>query len=88
MQITPIPKPQRIRNKKLYNSYTRDFCEWCGAWKTTRLERHHIVKRSQFGGDEHENLIMLCIVCHGKADRYEISKEELRRAKGVGMGAQ
>ena len=86
MQVTPIPKHVRIRDKKLYYSYKRDYCEWCGAWKTyANLQRHHIVPRSQWGGDEHENLIMLCTGfgndCHGKAHRGEITKDELRGMK-------
>ena len=74
-----FPKPTRIRDKKLYYAYKKDYCEYCGA--THWLERHHIIKRSQMGGDEHSNLIILCKNHHDMAHRGELSKAELRRAK-------
>jgi len=37
-------------------------CEVCGA--NFGLQQHHIVKRSQGGGDFPENIIWLCWDCH------------------------
>ena len=37
-------------------------CEVCG--NTYGLQKHHIVKRSQGGGDHEDNLIWLCWDCH------------------------
>ena len=82
MSVYSVPKPTRTRSKKLYNSYIRENCEYCGGihW----LERHHIVKRSQMGGDERSNIIVLCKNCHIKVHRYEIGIDELRRVKDGG----
>lgn len=40
-------------------------CRWCGA--RGGLEVHHILYRSQGGGNEGWNLITLCGACHRKA---------------------
>ena len=37
-------------------------CEVCGA--NFGLQQHHIVKRSQGGGDDDQNLVWLCWDCH------------------------
>jgi len=37
-------------------------CELCG--NTQGLQKHHIVKRSQGGGDNQANIILLCWHCH------------------------
>jgi 5-methylcytosine-specific restriction endonuclease McrA len=39
-------------------------CQECGS--SQHLEVHHLVKRSQLGDDEDENLISLCATCHRK----------------------
>lgn len=38
-------------------------CYICG-WKQASLDTHHIVYKSQQGGDEHSNLINICPNCH------------------------
>jgi 5-methylcytosine-specific restriction endonuclease McrA len=50
------------------------FCEVCGMGG--RVDRggfdlHHIVPRSQGGGDEVENIILLCRKCHNAAHGLE-----------------
>ena len=39
-------------------------CQECGAMEN--LEVHHIKRRSQLGDDMMQNLITLCVSCHGK----------------------
>jgi len=50
------------------------FCEVCGA---LACDIHHIKFRSQGGGDEVENNIALCRVCHDMAHAHTIHREEL-----------
>ena len=44
------------------DNYTCQHCK--GKHKDSHLEVHHIVYRSQGGGDDPENLITLCHTCH------------------------
>ncbi len=39
-------------------------CQQCGS--TKGLEVHHMKPRSRLGGDVMDNLITLCVDCHGK----------------------
>jgi 5-methylcytosine-specific restriction endonuclease McrA len=39
-------------------------CQGCGSAK--KLEVHHVRPRSQLGHDTSENLITLCVACHGR----------------------
>jgi 5-methylcytosine-specific restriction endonuclease McrA len=39
-------------------------CQECGSKEG--LEVHHMKPRSQLGGDVIDNLITLCVICHGK----------------------
>jgi hypothetical protein len=41
-----------------------EFCVACGS--QSRLQHHHIVPRSEGGGDDPINLITLCALCHHK----------------------
>jgi len=66
-----LPKNKPIRDKKLFMSYFVEFCEYCGALAT---DRHHIVFKSQGGGDEHSNLICLCRECHSRAHGVDAHK--------------
>jgi 5-methylcytosine-specific restriction endonuclease McrA len=66
-----FPKNKPLRDKKLYMSYIREFCEACGLLANAR---HHIKFRSQGGSDEHSNLICLCGVCHNKAHGVDSKK--------------
>ena len=67
--------------QKVYNRANRQ-CEICG--NTRGLQIHHIVKRSQLGKDDLDNLILLCWNCHhgtngvhGKCGRELDSKLKL-----------
>ena len=42
----------------------QDFCSlpWCG--RTGKIDMHHIIRRSQGGSDDPENLVPLCHACH------------------------
>lgn len=39
-------------------------CQCCGS--AVDLQIHHLVRRSQLGSDEFDNLITLCAECHGR----------------------
>jgi 5-methylcytosine-specific restriction endonuclease McrA len=80
------PNPQkhsRIVDPLALKRAARDYCQLCGKWGVTQV--HHIVYRSQGGGDVDDNLISLCVDCHNKShglikDEF-ISKEALYYAK-------
>jgi 5-methylcytosine-specific restriction endonuclease McrA len=74
-----IPKPARIRDKRAIEAARKPFCEICGRWGT--VDVHHIDSRGAGHGDEPENLISLCWVCHRKVHDGNISRDELRRIK-------
>lgn len=73
--------------------YARDggYCQWCGGVGT---DPHHIKFRSLGGKDEPENGILLCRRCHGRAQKNEITVEQLKnilRKRGLlggGSGRQ
>jgi 5-methylcytosine-specific restriction endonuclease McrA len=58
-------------------------CEWCG--RNNPADIHHIIFKSQGGGNEVDNLIALCRDCHDrshfKKEPY-ITSEELFKRKG------
>jgi 5-methylcytosine-specific restriction endonuclease McrA len=37
-------------------------CQVCGS--SAELQVHHLQRRSKLGGDQNENLIVLCAECH------------------------
>lgn len=43
-----------------------DTCKICKA-KGVDLHEHHIIPKSRGGDDSKENLVLVCIECHGKA---------------------
>ena len=51
-----------MRNQVLERDGWR--CQQCGSAKN--LQVHHLKARSQLGGDLMQNLITLCVSCHGK----------------------
>lgn len=83
-----FPKQKRVRDKKVRQKVKMPYCELCGAWKTTiGLEIHHIYSQGGSGpGDVEENLITLCPICHGKAQRYEIPRDRLFELVAERMG--
>ena len=65
---------------------TRDnyTCQQCkGKAKDTRLEVHHIVFRSQNGGDEENNLLTLCTTCHDGVHAGTVILKHLGKKKGT-----
>ena len=67
----PKTKAIRLKGKKLHalyrECYERDngLCK-CGKWVEPGTIPHHIIFRSQGGGDVLDNLILLCLKCHNK----------------------
>jgi len=55
--------------------FTRDSwaCRRCGARQN--LTPHHLVKRSQLGGDTPGNVLTLCLLCHEWAERNPLKIE-------------
>ena len=79
-------KTKRIKDKKAIAQARKPYCEWCGAHRDggAVLEVHHIAPSRGMGmksDDVPENLITLCVVCHGKAQRYEIKADDLTRKR-------
>ena len=64
-----LPKKRIVRNKALYNEY-REINQGVMCFKceySLAVDIHHIIKKSQGGGDNWENLIPLCRPCHDRA---------------------
>ncbi len=53
-----FPKPKRIVDRKLLDSYQGKPCAICG--KTDGTVAHHVKTRGSGGGDVRENLAVLC----------------------------
>jgi 5-methylcytosine-specific restriction endonuclease McrA len=62
-QLRPRLDPEDYRALKL-RVLERDGwrCQCCG--RRDQLEVHHLIRRSQLGPDDEENLIVLCNGCH------------------------
>jgi 5-methylcytosine-specific restriction endonuclease McrA len=77
----------RYKSPKALKDYASDhpICEVCGSSQRIgcRINGgvHHIVKRSQGGGDHMENLITLCTHCHTAAHDGELTEDELTTRK-------
>lgn len=56
-------------------------CKWCCS---KAVDIHHIVFRSQGGGDNIENLIPLCRECHNQAHANRAFNENLK-AINIGL---
>jgi hypothetical protein len=94
-----LKNPEVINNKLLYQQgvnygfanikayvLNRDkyICQNCkGKSKDSRLHVHHIIFRSNNGGDEPENLITLCKKCHDDVHLCRISLKFLGKVKGT-----
>jgi 5-methylcytosine-specific restriction endonuclease McrA len=74
-----FPKPKKVKDRKARERVRQKFCEYCGVWETViALQVHHIYTQGGSGpGDIDENMVTLCVVCHDKAQRYLISRDEL-----------
>ena len=72
--------------------YARDHyrCALCDSNRGIQI--HHVIKRSQGGGDQPDNLITLCMYCHavihGATDPYAdyMNAEELHQACAEYLG--
>ena len=85
-----FPKPRKKKGNKrsrvidplAIEAARKPYCQHCGitgCW----ISVHHIVYRSQGGGDVPENLISLCDgpgsnQCHGQAHAKKLTKDDLR----------
>ena len=47
-------------------------CRFCGETTPSVLDEHHIVFRSEGGGNERSNLVVACANCHRKVHSGEI----------------
>ena len=77
----PFPKPRR---EKLEGEEYREFirliferdswrCRKCSSRQA--LTPHHLIKRSQLGGDTPGNVLTLCVPCHELVERNELKIE-------------
>ncbi|MGE5482475.1 MAG: HNH endonuclease signature motif containing protein [Bacteroidota bacterium] len=71
-----IPKPQRVRDSRAIEAARKPWCEYCG--RSGRTQVHHIKSRGSGGGDEAQNLVALCVVCHARAHAGQTTKDQLR----------
>ena len=74
-EFHPVPKEQRIENKKLINK-KKHTCEYCHK-KNCYTNTHHIKSKGSGGNDTEDNLIELCSDCHVKVHKGIIKKQEL-----------
>ena len=78
------PNPQkaewsRVVDPAAVEAARRPYCIYCGISRTSiDYHVHHIIRRSQAGGDEPENLANLCAECHDKAHRGLIKPGEIK----------
>lgn len=71
------PIPSSIRRQVLTESGHR--CAVCG--ESSSLEIAHIIPWHRRQRHEAENLVLLCAVCHGRADREKWGEKDLRHYK-------
>ena len=62
-RIKLLPESYRVQSMALFDA-SGWRCEMCG--RIAPLHRHHVVPRSQMGGDEAGNFMALCFECHRK----------------------
>lgn len=82
--VQPIPKPKKRRQKRsrvvdrqALKDAVKEQCEVCDRVDLP-LQIHHIVYKSQGGGDIPSNLICICSRCHDRA-HFKIKDEPLAR---------
>ena len=59
-----LTRKQRRENPILERDGWRCMVPWCRSVGTGRLHVHHVIPRSEEGGDEPWNLISMCVGCH------------------------
>lgn len=86
-EIKSHPKPHREKlegdeyRKFIESIFIRDnwACRRCGSRRN--LTPHHLVKRSQLGGDTLGNVLTLCLPCHEEVERNELKIEVVDSAR-------
>lgn len=76
--VKSFPKPHREKLEgEEYLKFTRSIfgrdrwmCRRCGVRNS--LTPHHIIRRSQLGGDTPGNVITVCLPCHEQIERNEL----------------
>ena len=76
--------PEKIK-KKIFQE-ANSSCPFCGENDVNALEIHHIYDRSKNGGNEAENLILVCSNCHSKITYGGISRSEVMKKKLMLIG--
>ncbi|MEK6647060.1 MAG: HNH endonuclease [Candidatus Firestonebacteria bacterium] len=65
------------RTRKLIFQESNSSCPFCSETNVDTLEIHHIYERANEGGNEPENLILVCANCHTSIKNGTISKSEV-----------
>jgi hypothetical protein len=83
----PIPK----KIEKLIYQEANSSCAFCGERDVATLEIHHINPRADGGGNEPENLLLVCGNCHsritgGVISVHEVYSTKLRLQRGGNSG--
>src|SRR5215475_7064434 len=73
--------PQELVERMMVKCARR--CCICRRFRPTKLQVHHIDEKSQGGGNEEDNLIVVCFSCHSDVHTQvpfarRFSKEELK----------
>ena len=81
MEVTPIPKPARVKDEGLLEAYheVHPWCEVCG--RPAMRTPHHLKTRGSGGGDEWENLMSLCLWHHDAAHHKPGYNQRLKERK-------
>lgn len=74
------PLNPRILEKRLYQE-AGSKCPVCGETQVSALRIHHIIPFARVGQHDPAAMILLCANCHARADRGEISCDELFEIK-------
>lgn len=71
--------PPKYRELKRYIAERDECCRLCGD--PSSMTPHHIISRGMGGGDYEENIITLCVSCHGEVEqgKQEVPDSELER---------
>jgi len=73
------------KTKKLIFQEANSRCAFCSESNIDTLEIHHIHERADGGGNEPENLILVCANCHNAITNNTISKSEVMGKKNTLM---
>ena len=82
MTVSRIAVPKRMERALYQEVGSR--CPACGESDVSALTIHHIVAYAVTGKHDPEAMIVLCANCHARADRREITQDELFALKRTG----